>query len=385
VNDASVTAADSLPAAQQARRSSEARRSRFRWIAPGLFAAAVAGVILAAALGGSRSRQPLFPGVGTFGGYRIALDVKSVGASWTVPRIISTPTKAAAATWIGAQGQPSAFIQVGTVEKVATWPRHGFVPFYDAWWADTVSHYRARRLFAVRPGDMIIAALTHERASWTVSIRDATSGRGATFSTTEEGRGWFDLAEWVQEKQPSPGPPYPHVSPVSFQHVLVNGAPPDTTRLLSGWLATGEGLLAPTPLTGDAFTLHEVTITAAGAQYLRIVAPVDAATLRLRALVEAWYKNQSGWQRLRAGEHAYGESLEQEVRELREAHWPLAVSSYVSALMRSSAAYAQRVNSLPAVSPPPHGILERAWLREAEVLGETIHAVRRTLDLPDPV
>jgi hypothetical protein len=370
---------------QHARQLPKARHPRFRWIAPGLFVAiAVAGVILAAALGGGRSRQPPVPGVGTFGGYQIAVRVKSVGASWTVPRIISTPTKASAATWIGAQGQPSAFIQLGTEEKVAAWPHHGFVPLYEAWWADTDSHYQARRLFAVQPGDMIIAALTHERASWALSIRDATSGQQATFSTTEEGKYQFTLAEWVQEKQRSPGPPYPHLSLVSFQHVLVNGAPPDRAHLLSGWLATGEGLLAPTPLTEDAFTLHAATITAAGAQYLQIAAPVDTATSQLSALLKEWDENGSQWQRLRAGERAYGERFRQMARELRKANWPPAAGPYISALIRSSAAYAQRLISLPAISPPLHGSLERAWLHETNTLDEAILAVRRVLGLPNP-
>ena len=122
------------------------------------------------------------------------------------------------------------------------------------------SHYLPRFLFSAQPGDLVVATLKHERRTWLVTIRDTTSGRQAVFSTKEEGQGPYNLAEWAQEKSSVRWLSYPHLSPVTFRQVLVNGSPPNAGHLFSVWLSTPEGLLAPTPLSGDAFRLVPTTI-----------------------------------------------------------------------------------------------------------------------------
>ena len=357
-----------------------------------VLAAAIGAAVVGLALLGESSPQSLPPGVGTFGGYQIPLDTRSVGAVWTVPRIVSMSKEARAATWIGAQGPSRAFIQAGTEEDVDLSRSHNAIPFYYAWWTDTVSDDIGHRLFDVQPGDRMTVTLTHRGASWLVAIRDITSGRNAVFSTTQEGRARFDLAEWVQENPPVRGgkhlawhhSAYPHLTAVRFEQLLVNGVPPAGNRVLSEWLSTGHGLLAPTPVTDDAFSLRPATITAEGRQYLHMNEPLQATAEQLRSVELHWYGRPAGWPRIRAAARTNAVIAERTMAGLRAAQWSPAVRPVMAALVRIDDAAARVLVSLPSVEPPSQGRVATAWRHEAEAEFNAVHAVRRVLGLPDP-
>jgi hypothetical protein len=273
------------------------------------------------------------------------------------------------------------FIQAGTEEALGPSAK-GPIAVYDAWWADTVSHYRARHLFAVHPGDQIQASLVHRRGTWVVAIRDATTGRGARFATEEEGHGAFNLAVWAQER--SARYPYPRLSPVTFEQLHVNGRSPDAASLLSSWLSTPEGLLAPSPLRGDAFTLASAEITREGQQYLRITRPLYAPALQLRGALARWRQGRGSWQLVRTDQHGYALAQERTGVALAAAHWSTRVDPLIRELVRVASAYARRIGSLPTLEPASRGRFLGEWTRDTQALSGPAHRLRRALGVPDP-
>jgi hypothetical protein len=374
MTDAGTLADDAATPKGGARRMS----APLRWLPiAGLLLAVGAVIVLTH---GRRADQGLpAPGVGSFGGYAMRADVASVGASWNVPRLLSLTRPGDAGTWIGAQG-PNRFVQVGTQEELI--PRRGHpVAFYDAWWADTVSHFLARHLFVVRPRDRIDAYLAHDRGRWLVWIRDATSGRAARFLTREEGLGSFDSAEWVQER--SPRAPYPRLSSVTFTRLRLNGSAPKSSRLLASWLSTGNGMLGPTPFPADAFTLTAKAVTREGAQYLRFARPADVAGAQLSEAVRRWGGGSEVWPVVRADDQAYASTLEWFGRALASARWASAVEPLIREVIQTSSDYARRLRSLPAVEPRSRERFVAGWTRDAEAADVIAQRARGALGLPN--
>src|ERR1700689_5163930 len=210
-------------------------------------------------------------GFGTLAGYVWEGQMHSIGASWAVPTIAKGSRQGYAGTWIGAQetfGNSAPFIQVGTNENKG--PR-GTTDYY-AFWTDAVRHFHPVALFPVAPGARITASLRLSEGRWTVFIRDANSGKEARFSTGEDADASFSLAEWLQEDPQigsSPGP-YPSIERVMFEKLSLNGIVPQYARLHSQWMTVDDENIGPSRFIHDSFLLKPVTISAAGAQYLRI-------------------------------------------------------------------------------------------------------------------
>jgi hypothetical protein len=122
---------------------------------------------------------------GPFAGYAWIGRVRSVSASFTVPRIGSRSPLSEAGTWIGVQGQgpPARFVQIGETER-RFWSsqKQRTVDVYSTFWSDTAHDYKATPLFPVSPADTLSASLTLARKQWTLAITDDTSGKNAHFS-----------------------------------------------------------------------------------------------------------------------------------------------------------------------------------------------------------
>ncbi len=118
------------------------RRSR-ALIGVTALAVAAGGLFVSGVLTSPASKTWSF---GTQAGYIWQGRVGSVGASWTVPRIIGTSPCGRAGTWIGAEapGNPSPFIQLGVNETcLEANGKRGVI--YDAFWSDVKLHFHPRR------------------------------------------------------------------------------------------------------------------------------------------------------------------------------------------------------------------------------------------------
>lgn len=241
--------------------------------------------------------------------------MRSVSASWKVPRILGSP-QGGAATWIGVEGPPAGlpvtttaavrrgqlavapppsvpFIQVGT--QAMRFPTHrGGTIFnsYVAFWSDTNFAYELQAIEGVRPGDEVTARLTLAAHRWTVSFSDLTSKATRRFTTTDQGHGHFNEAEWLEEDI-LPGPdgnpaPLPALSPTHVTHVAVNGTQPRYRDLQSVWMSQNGKYLAPSPFTADAFSIGTAALGRAGIAYLDLVEPDDRAARTFAAQLATW-------------------------------------------------------------------------------------------------
>jgi hypothetical protein len=224
-----------------------------------LIGAACLSALLVGACGGTgaapshvpRGGRP-HPVFGAFAGYNWFGSVRSVGASWRVPRIERDSSPGRAGTWIGAEapglGRSAPFIQVGTSQELHA----GDHAFYFAFWRDTVRHFHPAVLFRAKPGDQISASLVNAGNRWAVSIRDITSGRLRTVRTLEEGRAAFNMAGWIDEDITSARTnrpiPYPRLSRIRFTAMRVDGRPPAGAALRSTWMSEHGTYLGPSAL-----------------------------------------------------------------------------------------------------------------------------------------
>lgn len=234
---------------------------------------------------------------GPFAGYVWLGRVHSVSATFTVPRIRPGSPLGGAGTWIGAQGQgpPARFVQIGALEDRIPLPRTGkLVDEYYTFWSDTTKRSRAQRLFPVDPGDTLNASLTLAHHRWTLAITDTASAKTSRFSIANEVHGPFDQAEWTQEDPglPSKHAPYPDIQAPVFRALSVNSSPPARTKsslFSTTWMSVKGGVLAPTVVSDDAFTLRRApAVSAEAKQYIRLTAVRIAAAQRFEMALKSW-------------------------------------------------------------------------------------------------
>lgn len=199
---------------------------------------------------------------GPFAGYtQIGRLVRSVSATLTVPRVSLSDNGYPASTWVGVEavgpdGQFEPFIQVGVSEMAGDWSGSGHLPaWYEAFWSDTQRGDHGYSLFAVHPGDRVLASITLSDRHWIVSIVDGFVQRHVVIA--DEAGAHFQQALWIQE-HPAAGEqllPYPEVTGLRISDLLVNGTAPARGDLSSAWMSARGTVFEPTALSHDAFTL----------------------------------------------------------------------------------------------------------------------------------
>jgi hypothetical protein len=328
---------------------------------------------------------------GPLAGYLWRGRVQMVSASWTVPRVIPGSPAGVAGTWVGTRAPgPSSrapFIQIGVNEQALTpTAKRPTDAIYDAFWSATSRHFHPQFLFPVHAGDTVAArlALTHER--WTLAIVDTTSGAAAHFSTSAEAHAPFNAAMWMQEDvtNQTTGKPfaYPRLTPTDFSQLTVNSAPPTYADLDSQWMSAGDSSLAPSPLHRDSFTLRQAAVSSAGAQYLRIADPEDAATEAFAAQMAGW-RPRTPRRQIASASRGFQAALRTNVATLTHSPWPTRVHGLVASLIVAIGL----VNAdLEAVTSIPSAGLA-SWIsrieRDAAGISDAGHKIRRALGLPE--
>jgi hypothetical protein len=362
----------------------EESRRMGRWF--GLMAAVAAVGLGAAGCGGGSGGGRPASSFGHMAGYVWGGNVASVTASWAVPRM-SGSGEAHASTWIGTQApgvaQRSPFIQVGTIEDRAS----SRDPVYAAFWTDTTRGFHPEVLFHVTPGDVVSTALSRSGGRWSVSIVDSTSSHRASFTTSQEGVGHFNLAEWLQEN-PSEASgkitPYPRLSSVRMRALTVNGAPPRYADLYAQWMSLPGRNLAPTTLQEDAFMITPGVLTPAGRRYLAIAAPQDARARTVDREEERWTPQTPAAEIERvsamagASERAYADAL-------ARGSWPAAASSSIHVLVGEVRVEAGLFADAARRTSGGVDQWRAAFARVSPMLQTLAHEVRRALHVPELV
>lgn len=352
----------------------------------GVIAATVAIALGAIGCGtGTRSAD----GVSSFGhmaGYVWSGPVRAVAASWWVPRM-SGAGDAHASTWIGAQasGVPrrSPFIQVGTVEDRGL----SRPAAYAAFWTDTTRGFHPQILFGVHAGDAVSTALTLTGGRWRVYVVDTTSGRSATFSTSEEGVADFNLAEWLQENPSEISgriTPYPVLSPVRVRSMSVNGAQPRYGDVFAQWMSLPGRTLAPTPLRAGAFAITPAVLSAAGRRYLEIARPQNVSARRFDVEAAGWTEGTPTAQIRRvsaaaaASERRYADGLDRDT-------WPVSARVPIGSLIREVRVEAEMFAVSSRHPPASLAHWRRGFAQITPTLLQLAHEVRRALHVPELV
>jgi hypothetical protein len=311
--------------------------------------------------------------------------------SWTVPRVLNRSPAGSASTWIGAgaPGPQGAFIQLGSTETESSVGRlhRARQTRYEAFWSDVRHGLHPRKLFRVNPGDDLSATLMSVGKRWRLAIVDRTSRAAARLFTTEEAGASFNHADWAQENVTSGEhvpDPYPHLTAVGFRQLAINSAPPTTAELSALWMSVGGSSVAPSPLHADSFTLARAPkVSAAGAQYLRIASPEDAAANAFFGQFARWTASHR-YSQIAPASAKFAAVLRHNIDALAHARWPASAEGPVRSLIKDTRSLLQRVGLPP---PGSRGALA-AWRSalthetEAEGASRAEDVVRRILNVP---
>jgi len=352
----------------------------------GVVAAAVAITLGAVGCGDGARRSDALASFGHMAGYVWSGNVRAVAASWSVPRM-SGSGNAHASTWIGAQAPGfsgrSPFIKVGTVEDRGS----ASTPAYAAFWTDTTRGFHPQILFRVHPGDAVSTSLTQAAARWRVDIVDTTSGRRASFSTSEEGPGDFNLAEWLQEDPSDTSgrtTPYPVLSRVRVRAMTVNGVRPHYDNVFAQWMSLPGRALAPTPLRDGAFAITRAVLSAAGRRYLEIARPQNLSAHEFDLEAARWTERTPAAQ-IRQVSAAAAASELRYAGGLDRASWPGRVRGPIRSLAREVRAEAGLFAASARHAPASLTQWRGRFAEITPTLLALAHEVRRALHVPELV
>ena len=118
----------------------------------------------------------------------------SVTGTWTVQRVTASHGPTYSSQWVGIDGfNNSNLIQTGTESDFVNGAAR-----YDAWWEILPAAETVIGSITVRPGDTMSASVIKgSGTSWTITIKDNTSGQ--SFTTTRTYNGPQSSAEWIEE------------------------------------------------------------------------------------------------------------------------------------------------------------------------------------------
>jgi hypothetical protein len=375
----------------------------------------VCGVLGCGALSGlavPAAARPVSPylQLGKFAGYAWNRGpVTSVSASWRVPHI-SGSRLGGQLTWIGAEGPAAGppvattavarrgappapptpavpFIQVGTLlANMRVFPGGPTVKTSLAMWSDTNLGYILQPLEVVRPGDMVSARLTLAAHRWAVSITDLTTHVTKRFTTEDQGDERFNSAGWLDEdvfRGPTGNPkPLPALSPTRMMHLAVNATPPRYQDLRSLWMSENGEYLAPSALSGDAFSIGKANLTRAGVAYLGMAGLENRAARTFGAQLAKWTAATSRSQ-IASQCSGFGRVLRRSLHRLAIRQWPTAAGPSIRTLERRTRALLAWTNAGARVSPQGRPAWRTKWRADARAAHGAGSAVRRALHAPE--
>jgi Peptidase A4 family len=367
-------------------------RPRFRRSAPWIFRGAIAVTVLALIIStqlnaSRRDAQISAPGAVIvapftgFGGYNWFGNITEIGAQWRVPTIASGSNPGYASTWIGVQnGVNNQFVQIGVTENdFGNGPNQ-----YQAFWSDLAVGFSPQNFGELYPGDTVVVSMVRSTRGWTLSLVDKSRElRGKRFVTMASSVP-FTQGEWIQE-DPSPSTntaedlPYPKISDVEFQHLVVNGGAPKLNVGEGQVLIASSGAIrVPTVVRDDSFVLTEPT--GAAAAYLRDEQTLDAALSQFDQRLANW--NKTALTKDSDIAVTMSAALESNLRALQSQTWPVSSRSAIARLVQNDRV---QLNNLKLWSLDNYQVPGIGFERfKAELLrnSQLVDVLRATLNLP---
>ncbi|HTE86259.1 MAG TPA: G1 family glutamic endopeptidase [Dehalococcoidia bacterium] len=127
-------------------------------------------------------------------GYAKTGTYSSATAAWVVPSVASSRKATYSSQWVGIDGfNNSSLIQTGTEADYYNGSAH-----YGAWWEILPAAETVIPSITVNPKDLMTASVTKgSGSSWTITIKDTTTGK--SFTTTQNYTGPGTSVEWIEE------------------------------------------------------------------------------------------------------------------------------------------------------------------------------------------
>jgi hypothetical protein len=155
--------------------------------------------------------------------------VDDVVGTWVVPTVTTSSTNAWSSSWVGIDGDGSSSVeQLGTDQDCSS----GTAVYY-AWFEMYPKPSYLISGFNVHPGDTITARVHRSWTSYTLSMKNVTTGQ--VFSTTQKsGKAQNYSAEWIMEAPWSGGVlPLANFGTIEFSacSATISG----TTHAIGGW------------------------------------------------------------------------------------------------------------------------------------------------------
>jgi hypothetical protein len=352
----------------------ELKRAVWRLLPYGCVAGAAAILIFAPA-GQQLGRYGAFAGYTTFG------PVRSIAASWTVPRTLGGPATASAATWIGVQSQSmhGPFVQVGTQEEGSG---RDF-----AFWSDPERHFAPQFLGFVAAGDDVSARLVRIQDGWAATLYDPPAA--ARIVTIQQPAGArFDQAEWFQEdpsqRSRTQRVPYPTLAALNFRSLRLNRAAPGYAALYAQWMSLPGGKsLAPTALAGDAFGLQWASVSHAGQQFLSDAARALHAYLGTLHGANAWSRPSVGTIAAANEADVVAAGWLAETAQLRSQHWPAGVTGDLRRLVGAQRRIIAELHALARLPRSRRADWRIALVRDVQTQLTLSHELARALRVPE--
>jgi hypothetical protein len=230
--------------------------------------------------------------------------------------------------------------------------------------------------------------LTLAAHRWTVSISDLTTNVTRTFTTIDEGRGRFNEAEWLEEDT-VPGPsgnpsPLPALSPMRMTRLAVGGTQPRYRDLQSLWMSENVRYLAPSALSGDAFSIGKADLRRAGIAYLDL-ADLENRSARIFGAQLARWSPGTSRSTIVSESSRFARALRRGLYGLAIRPWPTAARPSIGTLERRTRALLALTNSGADVPSRRRAAWRTTWRADAVAAHTAALVVRRRLHVPEHV
>jgi hypothetical protein len=323
-----------------------------------------------------------------FGGYGLDGPLTEISAAWNVPTIAATSPEGDASTWVGVDDKSRDFIQLGTLEDTGG-PSSAAFPSdrsYQVFWSDTSLDFHPHILGQVAPGDQVTADMAQTRGGWNLTFRDDARHLLLVLESGYGGQAKFTRAEWFQEdptSQVSSPPyldiPYPSMSTVTFQHLLVDRKQPHLSYDDASNLASVNGVfLVPTRFKQDGFMLEPADPVQA--QYLQGVEPINVASTNFMA---AYQQNPTG-ATTDDEATAWISAIDNSVPRFLSDTWPPSAGRDLAAYEAANKKVAEDLSAWESAAPSSQASELRNVDHDRAAASKRARSIRADIGLPPP-
>ena len=148
------------------------------------------------------------------------------------------------------------------------------------------------------------------------------------------------------------------------------------------WMSLGASSLAPTPLQGDSFVIKPATLSPGGAQYLRIVDPLNLASHAFNRRLALWKPRGSRYE-ISDESTVFARAVRNAIYAISTAPWPTPAHVGIARLAVSMRAEMSELHTITHVSPNMRAARVHAFTHQRALVAHAGSIARRALGVPE--